>query len=385
MGHPKPPPTKVRGRLCSLLTGFTNLPVRDLHPLEYFKELCILRYVFCPCRAHTMAQEGMAVRCILTFQYKILYLIQLGQEGSLTTATPLSRNRWWSWKENRTDFILCKGPEILMMVIQNYIPQRLHGFVEIISEQRSDLPYSWTFLPDGISCLMFRINPESKFDIIKAKNLGQHNNPSNHFCFITGISTNPVHISFNNFNYIGAYLKPIALKALFGIAAHDLKDFAIDGSLVLSDLALIEDKLNELPNFLQKAKWLEEWLYARIKETADLNTALAINQLAEKISRNYFNLKGKQLENLMGYSRAQTHRLFHEWFGLSSQKYQRMMKFVRTMEILHSSNEPLTTIGLQQGYFDQAHFIRTFKEFTDMTPSEYRKCKTDLLGQFPTK
>ena len=42
----------------------------------------------------TMAQEGMAVNCTLTFQYKYLTLIQLGQVGSLTTATPLSRKRY---------------------------------------------------------------------------------------------------------------------------------------------------------------------------------------------------------------------------------------------------------------------------------------------------
>ena len=85
----------------------------------------------------------------------------------------------------------------------------------------------------------------------------------------------------------------------------------------------------------------------------------------------------------MGYSRAHTHRLFNEWFGLSSQKYQRLMKFVHTLESLHYSEEPLTAIGLNQGYFDQAHFIRTFKEFAEMTPGAYRQLKPNLLGQFP--
>ena len=270
------------------------------------------------------------------------------------------------------------------MLAQNYIPHKLRGFVQLIAQQTSKESSSWTFLPDGISCLMFRTNPESKFNIIKAKNIGQHNNPSDQFCFITGFSTSPVYVSFDHFDYLGAYLTPIALKALFGIAAHDLKNFAIDGPLVIKDLALIEDKLNTLPNFLQKAKWLENWLFAKINETPELHTALSIYQLSEKISRNHFNFKSMQLEKYMGYSRAHTHRLFNEWFGLSSQKYQRLMKFVRTLESLHFSNEPLTTIGLNQGYFDQAHFIRTFKEFTDMTPSAYRKLKPQLLGQFPS-
>jgi hypothetical protein len=39
--HSKPP--------CDLLTGFTNSPVRDLHPLEYSRYLIYL----CPCWAHT--------------------------------------------------------------------------------------------------------------------------------------------------------------------------------------------------------------------------------------------------------------------------------------------------------------------------------------------
>jgi len=32
----------------------------------------------------------------------------------------------------------------------------------------------------------------------------------------------------------------------------------------------------------------------------------------------------------------------------------------------------LTTIGIQSGYFDQAHFIREFKMFLNQTPSDYQ-------------
>ena len=41
-----------------------------------------------------MAQEGMAIKCKLTVQYKSLTLIKYGQVGSLTTATPLSRKHY---------------------------------------------------------------------------------------------------------------------------------------------------------------------------------------------------------------------------------------------------------------------------------------------------
>jgi hypothetical protein len=49
-----------------------------------------------------MAQEGMAVNCTLTFQYKLLTLIKFGQVGMLTTATPLSRTRYIACLVGRT-------------------------------------------------------------------------------------------------------------------------------------------------------------------------------------------------------------------------------------------------------------------------------------------
>ena len=53
------------------------------------------------------------------------------------------------------------------MQAQYYIPQKLAGFVELISQQQSDEPNTWTVLPDGISCLMFRLNSRSSWDILK--------------------------------------------------------------------------------------------------------------------------------------------------------------------------------------------------------------------------
>lgn len=269
------------------------------------------------------------------------------------------------------------------MLAQNYIPKKLDGFVELISHQQSEEPTTWTFLPDGITCLMFRLNSTSSWDFLKAKAITQANNPSRNFCFITGFTTKPVVISYNHFDYIGAFLTPIAIKAVFGIPANEIRDLAVEGSYLIPDLSMVEDKLQTLSNFEERAKWLENWLYGKIIDSTDLDTAIALNRLAGKLAENQHRINGKQLEDFMGYSRAQTHRIFNQWFGLSSQKYQRLRKFIHTLEQVHSSDESLTSIGYQQGYFDQAHFIRTFKEFANITPSQYRQYQSNLLAQFP--
>ena len=218
------------------------------------------------------------------------------------------------------------------MQVQNYIPKKLSGFVELISHQHSNEPNTWTFLPDGITCLMFRLNSKSSWDILKAKFINQIDNPSKNFCFITGFSTRPVVISYTHFDYFGAYLRPIAIKALFGIPAHELRDLAIEGSHIIPELNMVENKLRELCNFHERAQWLENWLFTKINESADLHTAISLNRLADKLATNQHGINGNQLEDFMGYSRAQRHRIFNCWFGLSSQKYQRLKKFILALE-----------------------------------------------------
>jgi AraC-like DNA-binding protein len=41
----------------------------------------------------------------------------------------------------------------------------------------------------------------------------------------------------------------------------------------------------------------------------------------------------------------------------------------------------LIDVGLENGYYDQSHFIRSFHEFADMTPGEYRRQMSSIPGQ----
>jgi AraC-like DNA-binding protein len=65
-------------------------------------------------------------------------------------------------------------------------------------------------------------------------------------------------------------------------------------------------------------------------------------------------------------------RLFTEQIGLSPVKYRRIAQFDKAFQQLNRDHfESLTDIALTNNYADQSHFTRSFKEFTNMTPSEY--------------
>lgn len=268
------------------------------------------------------------------------------------------------------------------MTPQYYIPSKLQGIVDVIHEQKLEEAGNWKFLPDGKIELMFRIGNSGGIKLTSSRMRNGQDNPGSNFCFLAGFATSPVQISFEKLHFISIQMNPLALKALFGIPAFELKDFAIAGDLIISNLSEIEDKINELPTFYHRAKWLESHFLSKIKLSVELNTALGIHRLTQKLSQNNYTYPVKKVDEFLGYSKTQTYRIFNEWLGLSAGKYQRMMRFTKTLNHLHFSEDSLslTEVGLQLGFFDQAHFIHSFKEFAGITPGKYQKIKSQIPG-----
>lgn len=65
-------------------------------------------------------------------------------------------------------------------------------------------------------------------------------------------------------------------------------------------------------------------------------------------------------------------RLFSKIVGLTPKRFERLIKFRKSLCSIIDSTENLTNIGIDSGYFDQAHFIREFKLFLSNTPSTYQ-------------
>ena len=65
-------------------------------------------------------------------------------------------------------------------------------------------------------------------------------------------------------------------------------------------------------------------------------------------------------------------RIFTRVVGITPKKFERLIKFRKALCDLIDSEERLTSISVNSGYFDQAHFIREFKMFINQTPSAYK-------------
>jgi len=267
------------------------------------------------------------------------------------------------------------------MNIELYWPTRPNSLIKKIWGLAIGSFVNYQMLPEASVNLVFNLG--ASFSGLNGELIQNSFRSTQNFCFLSGLHTKPVHaVAPSSCSYVIAVeMHPLAMSALFGIPCSEVENKAIDGGLLLSDLNKVEDKLRGLGSFIEKAKWLEHYLYSKIIETSELHTAIKMNAAISKMHTNLLNGKKADMQDHTGYSRMHTHRLATQWLGLSPKKYLRLQQFIKALHDLHLTENKSVDIASNNGFFDQTHFNRIFRQFAEMTPKQYREQKTDFVGQ----
>ena len=96
-----------------------------------------------------------------------------------------------------------------------------------------------------------------------------------------------------------------------------------------------------------------------IKEYIDAHTERKIT--LEMLSKHFF------------ISKTQIHRLFTAHYGISPMKYMLQTKVERSKELLVSTDMKIAEIADRLCFTDAKHYTKTFRNFTGMLPSEFRR------------
>lgn len=70
---------------------------------------------------------------------------------------------------------------------------------------------------------------------------------------------------------------------------------------------------------------------------------------------------------------SQLQREFNGHFGITPVRYLREVRVGVARHLLESTDNPISQIASQCGFYDQSHFNRHFKDSTGLTPLKYRK------------
>jgi len=80
-----------------------------------------------------------------------------------------------------------------------------------------------------------------------------------------------------------------------------------------------------------------------------------------------------ELAQACGLSRSHFTRMFKESTQVPPQKWMREQRISKSKELLAASSRVLAEIALECGFYDQAHFCRTFMKTEGMTPLAWQQ------------
>ena len=130
-------------------------------------------------------------------------------------------------------------------------------------------------------------------------------------------------------------------------------------------------RLMEQPLLEQKVKILEAFLIDRLVSSRKGQEKIGlVEELCDSICRNSQPFNIERLAAEFRFSERYIQKLFLNYVGITPGSFFAVQRFNRSLELVRSADMSLTNIAYECGYYDQAHFIKEFKSYTGMTPSQ---------------
>lgn len=106
-----------------------------------------------------------------------------------------------------------------------------------------------------------------------------------------------------------------------------------------------------------------------------------VRYLVNSMARSCGMLRVGDLARHLGYSERHLHRVSKERLGLSLKPLARTFRVNKVCACLDAKPTSLTSLAMDLGYHDQAHFIHEFKAVCGVTPGEYLRNTSDFYNE----
>jgi AraC-like DNA-binding protein len=186
-------------------------------------------------------------------------------------------------------------------------------------------------------------------------------------------------------NTVGICLQPHALQSVFGIDAHELTGNCVDLGLVQHKKErVLQEKLLAAASIEEQINLISASLLKAAEQNSDKQDAITSFAISE-ITRGKGDISFAELQKQLQLSERTLERRFKQSIGISAKLFSRICRFQESLNQLRKNNyDKLSDIAYENGYADQSHFIRSFKEFTGVSPFDYHKQLKEVAENFPT-
>jgi AraC-like DNA-binding protein len=164
---------------------------------------------------------------------------------------------------------------------------------------------------------------------------------------------------------------------LFNNQVVDFSDFS--GSKV----NILYSKLLETTAWNKRIELVEGFLLHRLSLSERRPGKMAVvSDIMNEIGQEDFFDNIENVASRYGITSRYLQKLFLQYTGLTPKLYSKINRFQNSLRLVTKKDTSLTSIAYDCGYFDQSHFIRDFKSFTGLTPSDYSSENSPITSVF---
>ena len=198
--------------------------------------------------------------------------------------------------------------------------------------------------------------------------------------FLYGQTVQPVELNLRGtFKTTGVCFYPYALNTIFGFNASELTDSCVDLTLLMNNF---KEPLLNAPSVNNQIEIFSAHLYRHIQKRnyhIDHVTEYALTQIVQSKG----NLALRDLQRKLKLSERGFQRRFDLHVGISPKLFSRVCRFQAALVQLKNNNYTnLSDVAFDNGYADQSHFIRSFKEFAGFSPYRFQKRDRKIAENF---
>ncbi|WP_298146520.1 helix-turn-helix domain-containing protein [Flavobacterium sp.] len=232
--------------------------------------------------------------------------------------------------------------------------------------EKENIPLKNTIVPDGTMKLIFHYGDTYKHH---AQNGEITLLPK---CFLIGQLTKPYVIE--PVGVTGSFVvqfKPNGFLPFTSIPIKEMENRAIPLDILFGQEGIkLSNQILNANSTSERIQIIEAFLF---KQLADRK---CIDHIVKSTVETILNTNGQfsvnEFSKNNNINRRQLARKFSSTIGLSPKQLAKTIRIQTTLKVLLNEEvTSLTDLAYESEYFDQAHFIKEFKEFTGLTPKEF--------------
>ena len=242
------------------------------------------------------------------------------------------------------------------------------------------------FLPDGNTELILNLSdtPQFIYDNETLKEIQTCRR-----AWVSGVRTRPITIPSGK----GSKMLIVAFRKgkahpFYPLPMSELTDFVVEADLVLGRSVLdLREQLLSSASIDHMFFLVEGFLQRRAVNMLSPDTpARCVEFALASILHQPGRLGFRQLSEQIGYSQKHFISLFKQQVGTAPKQYLKILRFQKViLELEKETSADWSEIAVRNGFYDQAHFIHEFRNFSGFTPGEYVRRKTDTLNYVPVQ